>query len=175
MPNPRTPKSAGVGRLVDNEEKLVVREANAGTFSIYSEGVRDDDMDAMDPVRETVLRCDLADTGITTPSPPRPKRENLGVGSVFVTQFVPGSRDMDGRRVCEAIVGGAGTIASVDTDLRCIVLGLLKSKSGVHEILDGLYFPLSSSSREDCRARGDDRRVLAVAGLRGVARGFSGA
>jgi len=81
------------------EEKLAVREVDTGTFSMNSEGARDDEMDAIEPGREMVLRCDFADTGITTPSPPRPKRENLGVGSVLVTQFVPGSRDVDGRRV----------------------------------------------------------------------------
>jgi len=122
------------------EEKLVVREVGGSAPSINTDGVLDDEMDTIDTGRETLWRWDFADTGITTPSPPRPNRENLGVGSVLVTQFVPGSRDVDGRRTCEATAAGAGSvIASVDIDLTSMMLGLVNKRSGVYDIRDGLY------------------------------------
>lgn len=37
-------------------------------------------------------------TGMTTPSPPSPKRENFGIGSVTDIQFSLGSREIDGGR-----------------------------------------------------------------------------
>jgi len=126
------------------EEKLVVREVTGSAPSMKSDGVLDDETDTTDPGRETVLRCDFADTGITTPSPPRPNRENLGVGSVLVTQFVPGSRDVDGRRACKSIAAGAGgTISSVDTGLADVMPGLVNKRSGAYDIRDGLYLGIA--------------------------------
>jgi len=135
--NSRIPKSTGETLVV--EEKLVVREVGGAAPSMNTDGALDDEMDAIDPGREMLSRWDLADTGITTPSPPRPNRENLGVGSVLVTQFVPGSRDVDSRRREATVTGAGSTIASIDTDLTFVILGLVNKRSGVYDIRDGLY------------------------------------
>lgn len=121
-----------------------MREVTRGSPSWNSDGALDDETDKIDPGREVLLRSDFADTGITTPSPPRPNLENLGVGSVLVTQFVPGSRDIDGRRASGA-TGGGGRVSFVDTGLASGsgMLGLVNERSGAHDIRDGLYLGIA--------------------------------
>ena len=52
----------------------------------------------IDPALLTFARLSFFLTGITTASPPSPKRENLGVGSVADIQFSLGSREIEGGR-----------------------------------------------------------------------------
>jgi len=53
-------------------------------------------IETFEPALCTLATLSLFLTGMTTPLPPSPKRENLGVGSVMDIQFSVGSREIEG-------------------------------------------------------------------------------